>query len=438
MKNKITMYVKKFAFTIGISVLCYSLIGSLNVDAAIKNESAQNLKSKGWITSTENINGYITRAESATLLGKSLSIKPSYGPLPFKDVKASDASYRYLGGLIERGVFVSGDRFNPSSGLTRGQAAKVIVEAFNLEGKSNRQFVDVPASHWAHQYVNILVANEVTTGKTPDTFGPNDKLSRKHFYIFVDRVTTKIESEKHVEIVETVTINNSSQMDKLMAKVYTELPSNVKINTSASIQDLKDWSYEWEMKMHPKEFINKSTLANYSVRKKGLNIYMVDNSNNERSAKQIEREVNQFASEFAKRLEGKTDEEKLKSIYNFMYESYTYSASGFKEMLVGNMWNDTLACNGLSRLAYELFNSADMKAEIIMGESHLWNSVQVNDETILFDVTSDIFLEKKYYTLGSSSSEHKSQLGEINIWDGNFDQSRYYHLSSSKIARNVK
>ena len=114
-------------------------------------------------TPTSSINTeadqFITRSESAELLGQALSIKPSNKKLPFTDVDVSDESYGYLSELIERGVFAPAEKFNPNAVLTRAQAAKVIVEAFDLTVSSKREFTDVPLAHWAHGYVNVLVAN---------------------------------------------------------------------------------------------------------------------------------------------------------------------------------------------------------------------------------------------------------------------------------------
>ena len=40
--------------------------------------------------------------------------------------------------------------------MTRAQLAKVLVEAFDLEGSTAASFKDVPNDHWAHEYINIL------------------------------------------------------------------------------------------------------------------------------------------------------------------------------------------------------------------------------------------------------------------------------------------
>lgn len=419
----------KFLSFILFAVL-FSFAGGLSVQASEQKEVMSYLGSKGWIDSSESVPSTITRSEAATLLGKSLEIAPRNEKI-FQDVNVNDESYKYLPGLVEKGIFLKTDKFNPNEGLTRGQAAKILVQAYQLNGTSTKQFKDVPSTIWEYPYVQTLIYNNITTGTTPTTYSPKQQLTKKHFYTFVYR----LEMKKPVEIVEVVSVKNVNDLEKLLNKVYVELPEKVELKTTMKQKEIKDLVYEWEMKTHPKDILNKSTLANYSVEKKGAKIFLFDNSNDEKSAKEIEEDLKKFAQEWANKNSHLSDEMKLKSTYDFIYENYSYSANGYKEMLVGNMWNDTLACNGFSRLTYEMLNALGLETQIILGESHLWNSVKINGETILFDVTSDIFLSKKYLTLGVSSGEHKKLLQPINLWNGEFDNSKYYNITESTTIK---
>lgn len=416
----------KFLSFILVTVVLSSLAGGLSVKASEQKEVMSYLGSKGWIDSSKSISSKITRSEAATLLGKSLGIIPRNEKI-FQDVNINDESYKYLPGLVEKGIFSKTDKFNPNEGLTRGQAAKILVQAYQLTGTSTKQFNDVPSTIWEYPYVQTLIYNDITIGTTLTTFYPKQQLIKKHFYTFIYR----LEMKKPVETVEIVSIKDANDLEKLLNKIYVDLPKKIELKTTMKYKEVRDLTYEWEMKTHPKEILNKSTLANYTVEKKGAKIFLIDNSNDEKSAKQIEKDLKKFAQEWANENSHLSDEMKLKSVYDFIYENYTYSAKGYKEMLVGNMWNDTLACNGFSRLAYEMLNALGLETQVILGESHLWNSVKINEEIILFDVTSDIFLSKKYLTLGVSSGEHKQLLQSINLWSGDFDSSKYYNLTES-------
>lgn len=80
-------------------------------------------------------------------------------------------------------------KFNPNSPLTRGQLAKVLVEAFDLKQQGNAEvFSDVSSSHWAKDYVSILSSNKITAGKGNGTFGVNDNVTLKHLDIFLERL----------------------------------------------------------------------------------------------------------------------------------------------------------------------------------------------------------------------------------------------------------
>ena len=73
--------------------------------------------------------------------------------------------------------------------MTRGQLSKVLVEAFHLTQQGTaEQFIDVPGSHWANNYVAILASNKVTVGKGDGTFGVNDNVTLVQLEAFIQRL----------------------------------------------------------------------------------------------------------------------------------------------------------------------------------------------------------------------------------------------------------
>jgi hypothetical protein len=66
--------------------------------------------------------------------------------------------------------------------------AKIIVEAFNLQGSTNTSYSDVPADHWANEYINILAYHHIASGYEDGSFGLNDKLTEKQFLKILDRL----------------------------------------------------------------------------------------------------------------------------------------------------------------------------------------------------------------------------------------------------------
>ncbi|WP_240374282.1 S-layer homology domain-containing protein [Bacillus piscicola] len=130
----------------------------------------------------------VTRAQSAVILGRALDVDTVKRAEPvFSDVTPTTSGAGYIAALVEEGIFKEGDTFRPGESLTRAQMAKILVEAFGLEGKGDKVFSDVTYTYWAYDYVSTLVANEITTGTTPYTFSPSDPVTRVQLAVFVER-----------------------------------------------------------------------------------------------------------------------------------------------------------------------------------------------------------------------------------------------------------
>ncbi|MEN6325843.1 MAG: S-layer homology domain-containing protein [Syntrophomonas sp.] len=99
----------------------------------------------------------------------------------FKDVQAGDSNLVYINYLAKREIisgFADGG-FHPGEGLSRAQAATLLVKAAGLSGTEKKvAFKDVYAGHWAA--ANIAVAAEAgyLKGYPDGTYHPEEKLSR--------------------------------------------------------------------------------------------------------------------------------------------------------------------------------------------------------------------------------------------------------------------
>lgn len=376
---------------------------------------------RGWVETELNRSALATRSATAVLLGKALGLKQEEVSA-FKDAKGQEKAY--LDELVKRGVFQANETFHPQAQLTRGQAAKVVVEAFDLTGAKITDFTDIEG--WEKPYVETLAANQITTGTTATTYSPKEPLTHMQLVAFVERAYQKsLELEQTVTITKKASVRTVSELERVLDETYRELPDQVELETRLTKKELSEAMREWEMATHPKDNINRFTLGNYSLVQSGGKFILVDRSHKKLSAREIEEGVKRFASEWADEMEGKSEVEKVNGIYHYLYDNYTYAANGYDEMYVGNMWNDTLACNGFSRLAYEMATAAGIKADIVMGDDHLWNTMVVDGESMLFDATSDIYTQQPYWTLGMSSRQHEEALGAIPIYGGSYDAARY-------------
>lgn len=132
---------------------------------------------------------YVTRAEIAETLVKELGLETTETTITFSDVSKEHPNYNAIMAVANAGVFSGNDgKFNPEDSLTRAQLAKIIVEAFGLEGSAKTSYTDVPSDHWATEYIDILAYNHVASGYEDGSFGLNDKLTDKQFQKIIDRL----------------------------------------------------------------------------------------------------------------------------------------------------------------------------------------------------------------------------------------------------------
>lgn len=154
-------------------------------------EEIMSLRENGFI------NGYtdgtfkpftlIKRAHVAALFDRSLDLKPIRPGINFKDVPQSHPYYDEIQNVYRAGIFDgTNGKFNPDAVLTRGQMAKIIDIAFNLDKHTEVIFPDVPEGYWAKDHVAALYAYKITTG-SDGKFRPNDKVTRAHYAVFLDR-----------------------------------------------------------------------------------------------------------------------------------------------------------------------------------------------------------------------------------------------------------
>ena len=132
---------------------------------------------------------YASRGEVAVQLAKSLGLDTSDKKSPFSDVKSSSKYAGAVTALEKEGIFTgSNGKFNPNKPLTRGQLAKVLVEAYDLEkGSLNKSFSDVSKSHWAYDYVNILASTKITAGTGDGKFGVKNNVTLKQLAAFITK-----------------------------------------------------------------------------------------------------------------------------------------------------------------------------------------------------------------------------------------------------------
>ncbi|NLB81924.1 MAG: S-layer homology domain-containing protein [Clostridiaceae bacterium] len=102
----------------------------------------------------------------------------------FSDV-ADDASYAEaieLGAAINLFTGYEDGTFKPEGDITRAEFAAIIVRMLGQEAQADgatgtTDFADVPSTHWAAGYINIVSNLGIVNGYGDGNFGPEDNVT---------------------------------------------------------------------------------------------------------------------------------------------------------------------------------------------------------------------------------------------------------------------
>lgn len=99
----------------------------------------------------------------------------------------------YVSAAQKMNLFIGDDQgnFNPENGLTRQEAAIIMVRALGLENKEvtkNIEFIDIfTIDDWAMKYVKLSVEYGIFKGNADKTFKPHEIISREQFVVIIER-----------------------------------------------------------------------------------------------------------------------------------------------------------------------------------------------------------------------------------------------------------
>ncbi|WP_050183321.1 S-layer homology domain-containing protein [Domibacillus robiginosus] len=188
----------------------------------------------------------VTRGQAAKMIADILELDTASPKAPgLKDVKKEKWYYGAVAALVEAkimGGFKDGT-FRPDQTLTRAEASRLIGEAFNLSnGGKTVSFTDVKKEKWYYTYIQALVHNNVTAGKTATTFAPDANVTRGELVAFASRAKKAIAPAEQVKTIESV------QNGKIMidGKTYTASESVKGLLQSNNSKALKGAEIEFE------------------------------------------------------------------------------------------------------------------------------------------------------------------------------------------------
>ncbi|MBT2641694.1 S-layer homology domain-containing protein [Bacillus sp. ISL-41] len=158
-----------------------------------------NGKSETFFGTTQNI----TRGETAIIIARALGLDTQNAP----DAGFTDTSGQYKGAvnaLYEKKIIsgISSTEYGVNDQLTRGQMAKILVNAYNIpDATKDAPFTD--AGKTFGNYIDALYESGVADGKTNTQFGTKLNITRGEFAILLYKAIQKFEQEP---MLPTVTI----------------------------------------------------------------------------------------------------------------------------------------------------------------------------------------------------------------------------------------
>ena len=202
-----------------VPVASAAQVNDYNKISGYAKEAVQSLVDQGVIQGDTNGNfnplNTVTRAQAAEIFTKALELEAD-GDVNFSDVKKGAWYYNSIAAVVANRIFegVSANEFAPNKSLTRSEAAKVLVDAFGLEGSEGLgQFADASqVKPWAKTALETAVANGIFTGSEENgklNLKPNAAITRQDFAVVFARTLDLVDAENPVD-ASVKAINNTT------------------------------------------------------------------------------------------------------------------------------------------------------------------------------------------------------------------------------------
>lgn len=143
----------------------------------------------GYSDGTFKPDNKVTRGQAAKIIVEALNMPLITPEKPtFKDVSRNHDFYEHIETLAARGIVSgNGGRFNPQGNLKRSHMAKIISNSMRLTKQSNYQFTDVSQNNEFYPYIDRLATTGITTGCGPGKFCSEQTVTRGQIAAFISR-----------------------------------------------------------------------------------------------------------------------------------------------------------------------------------------------------------------------------------------------------------
>ena len=165
------------------------------VDSAVTYLGLRNVIN-GYEDGTFKPNQNLLRRHAAALIVNELGLTlPEGYEVKPKDMQPGELGYEEMMIVEAHGIMGQGSDYRPAESLTREQMASILARAYKSiyeKPTSNKTFTDIDESYWNYEEINMLYFNGITV---VDAFRPNDKVTRAHFALFLQRTIELKESK---------------------------------------------------------------------------------------------------------------------------------------------------------------------------------------------------------------------------------------------------
>lgn len=355
--------------------------------------------------------------------------------LKFKDIDLSSLNKNQIFNLkylVYAGAINNTDYFNGSDNLKVNHYKKILSKAFNI---LDNNFKDSNFLVSKNLNENSILRKKELINFMDNKFIVNkfidDKGKLKITYFNFLNNYYKIIDDSKEEL--KIKINSYDEMYNLLIDMESKNYYKITLTSSRyTIKELYDLYEKIIDDTKAETFKNQHTLFNYKETKNKSQFILIDNKR-AYTSNVYNKSLNKFVEVFntTVSLDKNTY---FKEVYEYIYNNYKYTADNFNNMLISNLGNGKMACNGFSRLVFELLTSNNYTVELRGGTSHYWNIVKFDGVNTTVDLTTDI-LKGYGVTLGLSSDSHNIYIKEsgINFYDAEYIMNRYEKVIKNEV-----
>ncbi|MEJ9152329.1 S-layer homology domain-containing protein [Bacillus smithii] len=181
----------------------------------------------------------LKRGDAAVIIARALELDTKNAPdAGFKDVNSNIKGA--VNALVAKGIIsgVSKDKFDPDAPLTRGQMAKILVNAYDLQDyKKETPFKDLTADF--KPYIEALYGAGITGGTSDTTYGTTKNITRGDFAkLLYKAMNYKKSVPESIKSIDDITVDEGTKLEDV------KLPEKVTVVYSDKSE--KEASVKWD------------------------------------------------------------------------------------------------------------------------------------------------------------------------------------------------